>query len=183
MRFASYYLFLSLTLLMLGCSKYDENYFERKADQFVQDKRYTYSFSGNEDWELSSVFEGVRDDSFDFILKSEDQDTLKSLSLYVFKETDEVFIDSYIKNYPKDSSKVELVMKVDTFYCFKEVDGIKEFITGEYNYRYTNFEFAPGELDYYMVHKDSLGSIRGNRLPRLPSLSTELKDSLLKIKK
>ena len=174
---------ICLILPVLGCNEYDESYFQDRLERFIEDNRSTYSFSGKENWEIYQVFEGVRDNSFDFIFNCRDQDTLKFLSLYVFKETDEVFIDSYNKNYLKDDWQVELVMKVDTFYCFVEREGFKEFIAGEYNYRFSNFDLSPGELNFYMVHKDSLGRIKGNELPTLPYLSDELTDSLLKVKK
>lgn len=173
---------LCLILSILGCNKYNEDYFDDSLERFIEDNRLTYGFSGKENWEIYQIFEGIRDNSLDFTFKCTDRDTLKSLSLFVSKETDEVFIDSYIKNYPKNDFKVELVMKTDTFYCYQEKEGIKEFIIGEYNYRFTNFDLAPEELNYYIIYKDSLGKITGDQLPGLPGLSNELTDSLLKVK-
>lgn len=170
---------ICLFLLILGCDKYDQSYFEDRLERFMEDNRSTYSFSGKENWEIYQVFEGVRDNSFDFIFKCRDQDTLKSLGLYVFKEGNEVFIDTYIKNFPEDDFKVELVMKKDTFYCYKEKAGVKDFITGEYNYRFAHLDLVPDELNFYMVHKDSLGKIKGSNLPSLPFLSDEVADSVL----
>lgn len=179
MRIVYHCLIVCLVLSIIACNKYDEAYFEDKLERFIEEGRSTYSFSGKENWEIYQIFEGVRDNSLDFTFKCMDRDTLKSLSLYVSKETDEVFIDSYIKNYPKNDFEIELVMKTDTFYCYKEKAGVKDFITGEYNYRFAHLDLAPEELNFYLVFKDSLGKIKGSSLPSLPFLSDGVADSVL----
>lgn len=164
---------------LLSCQKQNEQYFNRVLDDFIQASGSVYNLDDLDGWEVSTVFEGMREGTVDVLYTKNDIDTLKSLALFIDKSTDQPQIDGYYKRYFTGSYSVELYMTRDTVYCFKETDGSKDFIVGGYNYKFTHMDLEPFELDYYVVHKDSLGKVRGNKLPLLPRMSKELADSLL----
>ena len=83
-------------------------------------------------------------------------------------------IDSYTKQFLKASLKHHVAMHQDTFYYYTEnAIGEKQFIIGEYNYKFEQGLLDINELDYYMLYIDSLGKVTGSELPKLPDLSSE----------
>jgi hypothetical protein len=46
----------------------------------------------------------------------------------------------------------------------------KEFIVGEYYYKYKFNELNNGQKKYFENHRDSLINLRGNDLPELPGV-------------
>jgi hypothetical protein len=119
-------------------------------------------------------------DSF-YSYKSEILDTLVSFSFY--KTGNKIRIDTYIKEYSDNYKYYNLLMDSDTVYFYKtdQRTGIKEFIIGEYPYKFMNGQLRIKEMDYYMLYKDSLDQIKGSNLPELPKL-TEKEKILLKKK-
>uniref|UniRef100_UPI0040478BD1 hypothetical protein n=2 Tax=Roseivirga sp. TaxID=1964215 RepID=UPI0040478BD1 len=135
-------------------------YGRNKIDYHIDDKGWNVVLRTHEEEEIFYSLEKV------------ENDTIKYLILLKSKFDNKVRVDSYGRIFKVNDETHEIVMKLDTFYYFKENTKFKKtFIIGEYNYRFDNALLSSSELDYYMLYSDSLGSIRGDNLQKLPSLS------------
>lgn len=66
-----------------------------------------------------------------------------------------------------DTCHLEMDSK-DTLYFYKEnPSGIKDFVVGEYAYRFERLLLDSVELEIYLNKEDSLRKLRGNNLPKL----------------
>lgn len=173
----NFYVIFSFCLILMACeSKWESSL--RKVDGSP------FSFNNYEGWEL--VQEIKNDDSFDFLLKKKDGDTLKSLLIYL-SNNGEVYVNHYDKKFPcNDIDTCYLYFSsTDTLYYYSQRNKVKTFIKGEYAYRFMFMQLKISEKDYYLLYEDSLKKVIGTDLPRLPELNEKEKlqlENLLKSK-
>ena len=123
-------------------------------------------------WEVVVNSESEKDVYFS--LRKMDGDTSKFLSFFSDKSQTLQKIDTYVKEFYSEDVKHHVCMHEDTFYYYTEGnDGSKQFLKGEYNYRFENVLLSPKEMGYYLLYRDSLGEVKGSGLPNLPSLTPE----------
>lgn len=145
------------------------------------DKNQLYG-NDHEGWVLFQELENEYD--YEYTLQKIDKDTLKVLFLLQSKNGNH-YVNGYKKTFncgSIDTCHLEMQQR-DTLFYYKTRQGQKIFIQGEYSYRFTMMKFGKEELDFYTLYEDSLRVVKGNKLPKLPSLNAMERsrlDSLLK---
>jgi hypothetical protein len=145
-----------ISILIISCDNKIETHLKRV------DKKLFYNNNAY-DWEVLQYI----DNQNQYIIFKYDGDTLKSLR-FIPNEDDIPMISQYEMKFPCDRIDTCFVriQEQDTLYFFRQGKNRKEFIVGEYAYRYTTLQLTTREMDFYEIHADSLRRIRGNNLPR-----------------
>lgn len=166
--------FILIILILMSCEKKWQTALKRiEKSQFY--------FNNFEGWELIQEHKGKWDTHY--TIKKNDNDTLKVL-FFLQRWDGSIAVNEYRKQYPCgdiDTCYLEMASG-DTLFFYKQRNGLKTFLLGEYYYRFTKMQLDSNELAYYMLYEDSLRLVRGNDLPPLPTLNERERrrlDSLL----
>jgi hypothetical protein len=154
------FIFIAFTFSFCGSQKSE---WKNDLSKINRDSLFQNDYEG---WELSTKEEYPN--SVLYNIRKKDADTTKVLSF--FKSGSGLSVKEYLKYYPEgngDTCYLKMVSS-DTLYFYRQNGGMKNFIVGEYGYRYTSMLLEDYELDYYLKHEDSLRQVRGNNLPKLP---------------
>lgn len=134
-----------------------------------------YPLLKNHKWE---ILQGWSEKGIKTIeVQAAEKDTLFSLILmgyYSNHKYDSLNIKSFLKSYGIDG--FNFVNSIDEngnglyLYKYQANDDLqkKEFIYGKYNFLYESTALTKGEIEYYLLHKDSLNKVRGDKLTPLP---------------
>lgn len=153
------FVLIAHTLWFCGSHKSD---WRNDLSKINRDSLFQNSDDG---WELSTKEEYPN--SVLYNIRKKDSDTTKLLSF--FKSESGLSVKEYLKYYPENGDTCYLKMvSSDTLYFYRQRGDTKNFIVGEYGYRYTSMLLEDYELDYYLKHEDSLRRVRGSNLPKLP---------------
>lgn len=147
--------------------------FERKFFYYPSTKNLIKSLTyyvNSTGWKLVLLgnTDGKSSASFEMI----EGDTLKHIIFSLDERESGVDVIRFTKSFENANGRHSLRLNSrDTLYYFtvtKRNDTL--FSTGEYYYRFANFQMTKSESDYYVLHMDSLKKIKGDNLPMLPSL-------------
>lgn len=151
------------TFLLFSCNPPIETW-ERELDEFDKQTLYNNDPSG---WHL--LQEIPTKFTTEYTIEKIENDTLKIL--YFGTATDEEnYIIEYRKRFPcgeMDTCFINIHPELDTLFYYKQSNGIKKFVVGEYSYRFINQMFSAEEQEFFFLHEDSLRRVRGNNLPKL----------------
>lgn len=155
------FVFAAYLLCFCGSQKNDWRNDLMKIDR---DSLYQNNYEG---WELKTTEEYPNSALYN--LHKKDGDTAKALSF--FRSNIGSSVKEYLKIYPTQNGDTFYLKMIsdDTLYLYKQNKSLKNFVVGEYGYKYTSMLLKDFELDYYLKHEDSLRMIRGNNLPQLPN--------------
>ena len=175
-----YFLILALSILYLfSCKQSFTQYAENKDyyKHLLKISKY-YKHFDTTGWLLDKVFydDDGSGSAHYYVVKSM-KDTSYFLNFNFYKTNDEefytivmfrkTFIDNAFKHY------VYFGKQNDTLYHYKTpINDSKEkiFIIGKYLYLSKNFKLNRGQRKFFEKYRDSLSKIRGDTLPKLPSL-------------
>lgn len=121
------------------------------------------------DWKILRRVENQSEIAFD--LKRENNDTTERLIFHYYLDSANYFLQSFSQVVKHNGYLYNLEMDRDTLYYYRtltENPERKEFIVGEYNYRFMRNKLNSLQRKFYYIHRDSLSKIRGNKLKPLP---------------
>jgi len=136
---------------------------ENKLDGYLKrlDKK---SFFNNDPsgWKIFQYIESMDQ----YMIFKYDGDTLKYLR-FIPDENNTPLISQYEMKFPCGSLDTCFLrmQSNDTLFYYKENKDRREFIAGEYAFRYTSTGMSIEEMHFYIDHEDSLRRIKGNNLP------------------
>ena len=164
-------IFLAFTLVAITVyllPKEDKFFLEPSTQLVIKSLPYYVDKSG---WEL--MLDGKTDGQNSLSFQKKDRDTTKHIIFAVDSHKKAVGIIRYTKKFSGDGKQFTVEMNsrdtLFSFYNSNSKDTI--FQTGEYYYKFSNFQLDSSGRKYYLLHKDSLVFVRGDNLPKLPSLS------------
>ena len=111
-----------------------------------------------------------------FDLNREKKDTTERLIFHYYLDSSNYFLQSYSQIVLHDDITYTLEMDVDTLFYYKsstDDNEEREFIVGEYNYRFMRNKLNSGQRRYYYIHRDSLSKVRGDGLKPLSELKEQ----------
>jgi len=166
------FILVLMTIPCLSCESKLDRYLKKVDSQALFNNNY-------KDWTINQeITEG------EYSIYKYDGDTLKTL-VFVLDNNDVPVINLYEMTFPcnkKDTCFVKMEGN-DTLFYYSQNMGVKNFFVGEYVYRWYKSDMGD-EYDYYYLYEDSLRKVKGNNLPKLPSLNELEKEKLnLKIAK
>ncbi|MBX2965986.1 MAG: hypothetical protein KF845_07560 [Cyclobacteriaceae bacterium] len=155
-----------------------ENYLEKHLGYFSKE----YPLFEKEGWSL--VYGDELEEMHEFQISRTIGDTVMEANLILFKDSVgsmTPFIKDVSISFPSNSNRIVLSIKNDwdTVYLFQvprefefgfdkpDINKIN-FYRGKYYYLAENGYLDDCQLEYYIVHKDSLNAIKGNNLKDLP---------------
>lgn len=128
---------------------------------FVDNSGWDFVLTGNTDGQSSLSFE------------KKETDTVKHVIFSVDAHKNPLGVIRYTKKFRENGKEHTIKMGSNdtlfSYYVGESRDTV--FQIGEYYYRFIYFKLDTAEQKYYLLHKDSLKSIRGDNLPKLPFLS------------
>lgn len=150
-------------ILLFSCTPPIETW-QKELAEFDKQTLYNNDASG---WHL--LQEIPTELNTEYTIEKIENDTLKILYFGV-RTHGENYIIEYRKRFPcgeMDTCFIDIDPELDTLFYYKQNNGIKEFIVGEYSYRYIYQMFDAKEQEFFYLHVDSLRRVRGNNLPKL----------------
>jgi hypothetical protein len=149
-----------------------EKLFNEDSTRSALKKTRFFVSDAAEGWSIEFIGTYDNFDSLSLRMKKTESDTVKNVTFSLDRWRNPVAVLAYQKEFLQgDRNYVVLYGRSDTLYYYFTNAGStqKEFVMGEYNYRGSHLGFDQEQEKFYILHKDSLDKVRGNRLPNLPN--------------
>jgi hypothetical protein len=156
---------------LLACNKKDEI-----VDSHIEYFSSQYELFPTTGWEIK-LFKRL--DNFYTIQLDKSTGNLNDSSYYIsydyFKSKNEIIIITNFLTYKEDSSYYLLEYRAQPIYLIRSSNPFfsienRNFIYGKYHFQYLHDTLTEGQKKFFKLHSDSLGKIRGNKLPPLPEI-------------
>ena len=163
-----------IAFLTFRLTPYPYIFFHKPSTSEVISK-LPYYVGNKSGWDLILV--GSRDGYESMSFQKNEADTFKHIIFAIDENRTPFKVINFLKRYESNGVNYQVYCNdIDTLYAYyinKAMDTV--FIRGEYFHKYQNMEFNKNmrEFEYFILYKDSLTNVRGDNLPKFPTMTEE----------